>query len=147
MWDTLHWHLAQKNSRAVTLALCLLAALGCASKKRARPVMTPCRALMLAVNAGDLTAAEQCLAEGAPIDCRIPLGARYTPLLWAVSSNDPRTAHFLVERGADVTAVDAMGHDVEYYALGHGESFEWLVELCQAAKSQQQGIQPTENAR
>ena len=127
--------------------LVAMLAIGCAHHRPKPPAMTPCRALMLAVDAGDLNLAEQLLNSGADINCRIPKGAHYTPLLWAAANNDPRTARYLVERGADVTAVDAQGRDVESYAASHGEPFDWLVELCRAAKEARQSQPQDVNLR
>jgi uncharacterized protein len=66
--------------------------------------------LMAAVNAGDVAAVRQLIAEGAPVDERYPIvngfNDAHTPLLVAARDGHTEIARLLLEAGADVNAVE-----------------------------------------
>ena len=60
--------------------------------------------------------------QGADVNVRSYDGRKMTPLLWAVSQFHWETACLLVERGADVRAVDTSGISVvEHAGDGRGD--------------------------
>ncbi|MBN9688711.1 MAG: ankyrin repeat domain-containing protein [Verrucomicrobia bacterium] len=74
------------------------------------------RQLLIASGVGDTKAVRALLDQGADVNVRSFDGRKMTPLLWAVSQSHWETASVLIERGADVRAVDTSRISVVEYA-------------------------------
>jgi ankyrin repeat protein len=64
------------------------------------------------------------LIDSGHLDVNAHTHSGWTPLHWAGRQGDKRTVRMLVERGADVHALDPVGNTPLHLAIGHGEEDE-----------------------
>ncbi len=94
------------------------------AQQKAAEAQTERQSLSLqeAISLNNLNAVEFIIKNGANIEAPINQGddGRYfTALGWALFSNRPEIARYLIEQGADVTAQIPLGSSLLYWALAH----------------------------
>jgi ankyrin repeat protein len=86
--------------------------------------------LFALIGAKDVAGLEDALENGADPNRRQDGGLAATPLMWATGMDNPRLVAVLLEAGADVNTVDAMGDPAINWAAyyGHVGAIELLLE-------------------
>lgn len=106
--------------------------------------------LQEAVSLDNLTAVEFIIKNGANIEAPINQdenGRYFTALGWALFSNRPQIARYLIEQGADVHTSVPMGSSLLYWALAHQMS-EVALQLIEngAVLTTADGYNPLQHA-
>lgn len=134
------------------LVLIIAVSLGAAAyygyhKKNAGPA--PVTVLQEAISLDNINAVEFIIKNGANIEAPINQGAdgRYfTALGWALFSNRPEIARYLIEQGADVTAEMPLGSSMLYWALAHEMNDVALLLIDKGAVLSSDGYNPAQHA-
>jgi len=101
------------NIKLIFTILTIIGLSGCHDYVRLKDID---RKLLLASGVGDTKSVRVLLDGGADINVISYDGRKMTPLLWAVSQAHWETTSVLIERGADVRAVDTSGITVLEHA-------------------------------
>lgn len=106
--------------------------------------------LQEAISLNNLNAVEFMIKNGANIEAPINQGDDgrfFTALGWALFSNRPEIARYLIEQGADVTATIPLGSSMLYWALAHRMPDAALLLIDKGATlATQDGYNPAQHA-
>lgn len=96
--------------------------------------------LKTSMDSGNITAFLALLANGAPVDTRLPEAKNATLLIYSASQNLPLFAHYLIQNGADITMVNDDGKTAVQVAenVGGRDRILMLIDPTRQAQAQKE---------